>query len=95
MYYVRNRVLIAPLHFNENFGHKQAKTLPGLEQIWIVFPKQRQGEFTPKPIPVLKTFLIDFNECILQIMLMTLYRRLLSIAKIIMTSQYYPQLPLP
>lgn len=77
MYYVHNRLLIAALHFNENFGRKQATTLAGSERIRIVFPKQKQGEFTPKPIPVPKTFskyiasyisikeLINFNEHIL------------------------------
>ena len=54
--YVHNRLLIAALHFNENYGRRQAKTLAGSERIRIVFPKQKQGEFTPKPIPVPKTF---------------------------------------
>lgn len=51
-----NRLLIAALHFNENYGWEQAKTSAGSEQIRIVFPKQKQGEFTPKPIAVPKTY---------------------------------------
>ena len=51
-----HRLLIAALHFNENIGREQAKTLAGLESIQIVFPKQKQGDFTPKPVPVPKTY---------------------------------------
>ena len=50
------RLLLAALHFNENFDRAQAKTLDGNERIRIVFPKQKKGEFTPKPIPVTMTF---------------------------------------
>ena len=47
---------MAALHFNENFGRDQAKTASGSERIRIVFPKQKKGEFTPKPVPVPKTY---------------------------------------
>ena len=50
------RLLIAALHFNENYGWEQAKTSTSSERIRIVFPKQKQGEFIPKPIPVPKTY---------------------------------------
>ena len=42
------------MHFNENFGRPQAITRSGQERIQIVFPKQKQGEFTPKIVPVPK-----------------------------------------
>ena len=48
--------MIAALHFNKNYGWEQAKTSAGSERIRIVFPKQKQGEFTPKPIAVPKTY---------------------------------------
>ena len=36
------------MHFNENYGRAQTTTKAGAERIRIVFPKQKQGEFTPK-----------------------------------------------
>ena len=39
--------------FNENFGKG---TAPGTEQPQICFPKPKQGEFTPKLIPVAKNY---------------------------------------
>lgn len=50
------RLLLAAMHFNENFGRAQAVTKSGKERIQIVFPKQKQGEFTPKIVPVPKTY---------------------------------------
>jgi len=50
------RLLLAVLHFNENYDRAQAKTKDGTERIGIAFPKQKRGEFTPKPIPVPKTY---------------------------------------
>ena len=50
------RLLLAALHFNENFQREQAKTASGSERIRIVFPKQKKGEYTPKPVPVPKTY---------------------------------------
>ena len=47
---------MAVLHFNENFGREQAKTASGSERIRIVYPKQKKGEFTPKPVLVPKTY---------------------------------------
>ena len=44
------------MHFNENFGRAQAVTKSGKERIQIVFPKQKQGEFTPKIVKVPKTY---------------------------------------
>ena len=44
------------MHFNENFGRAQAITKSGNECIRIVFPKQKQGEYIPKIVPVLQTF---------------------------------------
>ena len=41
---------------NENFGRSQAVTKLGRERMKIVFPKQKQGEFTPKIVPVAKTY---------------------------------------
>ena len=50
------RLLIAAMHFNENYGRAQATTKEGKERIRIVFPKQKQGNFTPKIVPVAKTY---------------------------------------
>ena len=57
------RLLMAALHFNENYNHAQAKTASVNERIRIVYPKHKQGEFTPKPVqlvpktvPVPKTY---------------------------------------
>lgn len=47
---------MAAMHFNENYGRKQATTKAGAERIRIVYPKQKQGEFTPKIVPVAKTY---------------------------------------
>ena len=44
------------LHFNENYGREQAKTADGTERLRICFPKPKKGKFTPKPIPVPKTY---------------------------------------
>ena len=44
------------MHFNKNFGRIQAITKSGSERIRIVFPKQKQGEYTPKIVPVPQTF---------------------------------------
>jgi len=44
------------MHFNENFGRVQATTKSGDERIKLVYPKQKQGEFTPKIVPVPKTY---------------------------------------
>ena len=56
MYNLHTRLLMVALHFNENFDCEQAKTASGSEQIWIVFPKHKKGEFTPKLVPVAKTY---------------------------------------
>ena len=50
------RLLVAAMHFNENFGRAQAVTKLGAERIKIVFPKQKAGEFTPKIVPIPKTY---------------------------------------
>ena len=50
------RLLLAALHFNENFDRAQDKPLDGNERIHIVFPEQKKGKFTAKPIPVAMTF---------------------------------------
>ena len=39
-------LLIAALHFNENFGGKQAKTAAGIEKLRTCFSKFKQGELT-------------------------------------------------
>ena len=44
------------MHFNENHGRAQAVTKAGGERIRIVYPKQKQGDFTPKIVPVAKTY---------------------------------------
>lgn len=56
------------MHFNENVNREQAKTAAGKERIKIVFPKQKKGDFTPKPIPVNKTystFAANAYECLI------------------------------
>ena len=50
------------MHFNENFGRDQAKTKSGAERIKIVFPKQKEGEFTPKIVPIPKTYSKQLNK---------------------------------
>ena len=47
---------MAALHFNENYERAQAKTAQGQERIRVVFPKAKHGEFTPKPVPIPKTY---------------------------------------
>ena len=47
---------MAALHFNENYNRAQTKTASGNERIQIVYPKHKQGEFIPKPVPVPKTY---------------------------------------
>ena len=54
------RLLVAAMHFNENFRRAQAITKSGKERIQIVFPKQKQGEFTPKIVKVPKTYVTRF-----------------------------------
>ena len=56
------RLLVAAMHFNENFGRDQAKTESGAERIKIVFPKQKAGEFTPKIVPIPKTYSKQLNK---------------------------------
>ena len=51
-----HRLIIAAMHFNENYGRAQAITKSGNERIRIVYPKQKQGEYTPKIVPVPQTF---------------------------------------
>ena len=55
-HFLNVRLLLAALHFNENYDRAQAKTRDGTERIRIVFPKQKKGEFTPKPVPVAETY---------------------------------------
>jgi len=55
------RLLIAGLHFNENYKRDQAKTRGGAERMRICFPKPKYGEFTPKPVPVPKTYSMLLN----------------------------------
>jgi len=55
------RLLIAGLHFNENFKHEQEKTKDGDERMRICFPKPKYGEFTPKPVPVSKNYSMLLN----------------------------------
>ena len=51
---------MAALNFNENYQRPQAMTASGSERIRIVYPKhKKQGEFTPKPVPVPKTYSIS------------------------------------
>ena len=56
--FLNPRLLLAALHFNENFDREQAKTREGVERLCIAHPKgkQKKGDFTPKPIPVPKTY---------------------------------------
>ena len=49
-------ISISNADFNENFGRSQAVTKLGRERMKIVFPKQKQGECTPKIVPVAKTY---------------------------------------
>ena len=51
-----HRLIIAAMHFNENYGRAQAIKKSGNEQIRIVFLKRKQGEYTPKIVPVPQTF---------------------------------------
>lgn len=59
------RLLVAAMHFNENYGRAQALTKSGSERIRVVFPKQKHGEFTPKIVPVAKTYSKKFRYLLL------------------------------
>ncbi|XP_065901685.1 uncharacterized protein [Dysidea avara] len=50
------RLLIAAMHFNENYKRPQAFTRDGKERRRLTFPKSKQGECTPKVVPVPKTY---------------------------------------
>ena len=51
------------MHFNENYGTaQQATTKARKERIRIVFPKQKQGDFTPKIVPVAKTYSKPYGD---------------------------------
>ncbi|XP_065908498.1 uncharacterized protein [Dysidea avara] len=54
---LHSRLLLAILHFNENFGRPQARTREGKERLAIAYTKAKAGECTPKPIPVPKTYI--------------------------------------
>jgi len=41
---------------NDNYGREQAKIATGAERMRLCFPKSKQGEYTPKIIPVPKTY---------------------------------------
>ena len=51
-----HRLIIAAMHFNENFGREQAITKSGKEQMRLTFSKQKPGECTPKIVTVPPTF---------------------------------------
>jgi len=40
------------MHFNKNFRRQQAITKAGKEKIKFYFPKAKQGECTPKLVPL-------------------------------------------
>lgn len=45
------------MHFNENYGRAQATTKDGAERMRITYSKQKpEGEYTPKIVPVPKTY---------------------------------------
>ena len=50
------RLLIAAMHFNENYKRPQAVTKDGRERIRLTFPKSKQGECTAKIVSVPKTY---------------------------------------
>ena len=56
MHFTLYRLLIAALHFNENYGREQAKTATGAERMRLCFPESKQGQCTPKIVPVPKTY---------------------------------------
>ena len=43
------------------YSCEQAKTANSTERIRIVFPTQKQGEFTLKPVPIPKTYI--YKNC--------------------------------
>jgi len=59
------RLLIAVMHFNENFGREQAVTKAGKERIKFYYPKAKQGECTPKIVPVQPTY-SKSHKCMLK-----------------------------
>ncbi|XP_065907620.1 uncharacterized protein [Dysidea avara] len=50
------RLLIAVMHFNENFERPQAVTKSRREKMKFYFSKAKQGECTPKIVPVPPTY---------------------------------------
>jgi len=50
------RLLIAVMHFNENYGRKQAVTKTGIERLRLCSIKTKKGECTPKIVPVPPTY---------------------------------------
>jgi len=50
------RLQLAALHFNENYDRPQEVRKDGTERIHLTFPKAKKGEYTPKPVPVPKTY---------------------------------------
>jgi len=51
-----NRLLIALMHFNENYGRKQVVTKSGMEEDKTMLSYAKQGKCTPKIIPVPPTY---------------------------------------
>jgi len=52
------------MHFNENFGRQQAIIKDGKKRIKFYFLKAKQGECTPKIVPVQPTYSkLHFDLC--------------------------------
>ncbi|KAJ7394868.1 hypothetical protein OS493_000703 [Desmophyllum pertusum] len=60
----------AILHFNENSDREHAKLQDGTEQVNIVFPKYKKGEYTVKKILVKCTYryVDDLKENVVRIL---------------------------
>ena len=48
------RLLIAAMHFNENYNRPQVVTKDGREGIHLTFPKSKQGKCMTKTVSVTK-----------------------------------------
>lgn len=103
LYDIIIRLLIAALHFNENYGREQAKTSTGTERMGFAYRKEKHGEPTPKPIPVPKTYSTYYmfqltnyliNKIVLQIILMIFYNRPWITVTMALINHHYQLLPL-
>jgi hypothetical protein len=55
------RLWLAVLHFNENYGRDQARTKDGTARYKIAYPKFKKGEYTVRKISVECTYGMEIS----------------------------------